>query len=141
MTSAAEPSESVLTQHASVKDKSALEALIASLPPPVAACARAMTRILDESSGRMRYVEALRSTYVLWYRRVDDTFTCTTFRNIESLDEAAELWDEIEKLSTPDMPIMRVLYAKVTGLAIDCPSVHFSRQARSRERFEHRPAT
>jgi hypothetical protein len=120
MTGVAPPPESVLSQRASVNDRNALEGLIASLPPSVAACARGMIKIPDESSGRMRYVELLRSTYVLWYRRVDDMFTCTTFRNIKSLDQAAELWDEIEKLSTPDTPIMRVLYAKVTGLSIDC---------------------
>ena len=136
MTTPATPSESVLTEHASVNDRSALEALISSLPPSVAACARRMTKIPDESSGRMRYVEFLRSTYVLCYSRVDDIFTCTTFRNIKSLDQAAELWDEIEKLSSPDTPIMRRLYAKVTGLPIDCSNVRFSRSYR-----DHEPVT
>ena len=117
MTSVATPPESVSSQRASVNDRNALEALIASLPPSVAACARGMTKIPEESSGRMRYVEPLRSTYVLRYQRVDDTFTCTTFRNIKSIDQAAELWDEIEKLSTPDIPILQVLYTKVTGVS------------------------
>jgi hypothetical protein len=138
MTSAAMPPESVLTQRASVNDRGALEALIASLPPSVAACARGMTKITDESSGRLRYVELLRSAYALWYRRVDDTFTCTTFRNLKSLDQAAELWDEIEKLSTPDTPIMRRLYAKVTGPSTDCGGVQFSRPYAHPEDATHR---
>jgi hypothetical protein len=122
MTSSTTPPESVVsTQRASVNDWDALEALIASLPPSVAAYARGMTKLPEESSGRMRYVELLRSAFVLCYRRVDDEFTCTTFRNIKSLDQADELWDEIEKLSTPDIPIMRRLYAKVTGLSPQGP--------------------
>jgi len=138
MTSVATPPASVLTQRASVNDRNALEALIASLPPSVAACARAMTRIPDESSGRMRYVELLRSAYALWYRRVDDTFTCTTFRNLKSLDQAAELWDEIEKLSTPDTPIMRRLHAQVTGLSTDCTGVPFARPLGDTEHVPYR---
>jgi hypothetical protein len=114
-----EPLPAVLSQRASVNDLDALEELIASLPPSIAVHARSMTKITDESSGRMRYVELLRSAYVLWFRRVDSVFTCTTFRNIRSIDQAHELWDEIEKLSTPDTPIMQRLHAKVTGLSID----------------------
>jgi hypothetical protein len=118
--SSAEPPEpAVLSRRASVNDRDALEALIASLPASVAPYARGMTKVADESSGRMRYVELLRSAYGLWYRRVDNVFICTTFRNIKSLDQADELWHEIEKLSTPDTPIMRCLHAKVTGLSID----------------------
>lgn len=115
----AAPEPAVLSRRAPLDDRDALEALLGSLPAPVAACARGMTKIADESSGRMRYVELLRSAYLLSYRRLDNVFICTTFRNIQSADQADELWGEIEKLSTPDIPIMQDLHAKVMRLWTD----------------------
>jgi hypothetical protein len=117
MTSSTEPEPGVVSQRASVEDNKALEALITSLPPSVAALARTLTK--SPGSRRMHFAEPLESVYVLWHRRVDHVFTCTTFRNIKSMDQAAELWDEIEKLSLPDTGIMRRLYAKITGVAME----------------------
>jgi len=116
---AALPAPAVLSQRASVDDLEALEELIASLPPSIAMYARRMTKITDESSGRMRYLELLRSAYLLWFRRGEGVLTCVTFRNIKSIDQAHELWDEIEKLSAPDTPIMQRLHAKVTELSTE----------------------
>ncbi len=50
----------------------------------------------------MHYSEARKGVYVLWHRRANSMFSCTVFYDIASIDQAAELWDEIEKLSTPD---------------------------------------
>ena len=118
-TSFAAPEPAVLSRRASLDDREALEALLASLPASVAVYARGMTKTADESTGRMRYVELLRSAYVLSCRRLDNVFTCVTFRNIQSADQACELWGEIEKLSTPDLPIMQDLHAKVMRLWTD----------------------
>ncbi len=117
MTSSGELEPGVVSQRASVDDNNALGALISSLPPSVAALARTLTK--SPGSRRMHFVEPLESVFVLWHRRVDHMFTCTTFRNIRSMDQAAELWDEIEKLSLPDTGIMRRLYAKITGMPMD----------------------
>ena len=120
MTSSVAPLEpAVISRRAFVSDRHALQALLASLPASVAVYARGMTQFVDETSERMRYVEGLRSAYVLWYQRADNAFTCITFRNIQSLEQADELWCELERLSTPDIPVMRRLHAKVTGLSIE----------------------
>lgn len=117
-TSLAAPEPAVLSRRALLNDRDALEALLGSLPASVAAYARGMTKSADET-GRMRYVAPLRSAYVLSYRRLDNVFICTTFRDIQSEDQADELWGEIEKLSMPDIPIMQDLHAKVMRLWTD----------------------
>jgi len=114
-----EPQPPVQSQHANVKDSVAVEALIVSLPPDIAATARELVKA--PGGRRMRFNEQLKRAYVLWHKRTDGMFSCHTFRNISSLNQALELWDDIERLSTPDTGIMRRLYAKLTGMPMDDP--------------------
>ena len=117
MSGSADDQPPVWSRHASVKDKVAFEDMIASLPPSVADNAR---ELIKQPGGRkMHFSEARKCVYVLWHRRAGGMFSCTMFQGIASIDQAAELWDEIEKLSTPDTGIMRGLYAKVTGFTLD----------------------
>jgi hypothetical protein len=117
MSNSAEPQPAVWTRHALARDQAAFEDMIASLPPEIADSAR---ELIEQPGGRkMRFNEARKCVYVIWNRRADGIFSCTIFQNIASLEQATELWDEIENLSTPDTAIMRGLYAKVTGLGLD----------------------
>lgn len=112
-----DPQPAVHSQHASVKDRIALETLISSLPPDIASTARELIKV--PGSRRMCFSEPLRRVHVLWHKRTDGMFSCHTFMNISSLDQAAELWAEIERLSSPDTGIMTGLYRRVTGFHVD----------------------
>jgi hypothetical protein len=117
LSGSAEGQPAVWSRHASANDSFAFEDMVASLPSDVAKAARIL---IKEPGGRkMCFSEARKCAYVLWHRRADGVFTCTMFQDIASIDQAAELWDEIEKLSTPDTVIMTGLYAKITGFTLD----------------------
>ena len=117
MSSSDDPEPAVWTRRASAQDKIGFEEMVASLPPDIADSAR---ELIKKPGGRkMHFSEGRKCVYVIWHRRADSTFSCTIFQNIASLEQATELWGEIENLSTPDTAIMRGLYAKVTGLALD----------------------
>jgi hypothetical protein len=112
-----DPRPAVQSQHARVKDAAAIEALISSLPPEIAGTARELINL--PGARKMRFSHNLKRAYVLWYKRSDGVFSCHAFDNIASIDQAAELWAEIEKLSAPDTGIMTGLYSKITGFPVD----------------------
>lgn len=111
------PGPPVQSQQAPVKDQKAVEALIASLPSDIARTAEDLIKL--PGARKMCFSGKLRRAYVLWHKRTDGIFTCHAFDNISSLDQAAELWAEIEKLSAPDTGIMTGLYSKITGFPIE----------------------
>lgn len=117
MNSPSDPQPAVHSQHARVKDRTALETLISSLPPDIASTAREL--IKAPGSRKMRFDEQLKRAYVLWHKRTEGVFCFITFSNISSMDQAAELWAEIEKLASPDTGVMTGLYAKITGFPVD----------------------
>ena len=107
----------VQSQHAAVKNREAIETLIASLPPDIARTAEELVKL--PGARKMRFSGKLKRVYVLWHKRTDGVFSCHVFDKIDSVDQAAELWAEIEKLSAPDTGIMTGLYSKITGFAIE----------------------
>jgi hypothetical protein len=117
MNNPSEPQPAVQSQHAVVKNQAAIETLISSLPPDIAITARKLIKV--PGGRRMRFNEQLKRAYVLWHKRTDGVFSCTTFGNIASMDQALELWAEIERLSSPDTGVMTGLYSKVTGFPAD----------------------
>jgi hypothetical protein len=117
MISSAEPQPAVWSRHALAKDKAAFEDIVSSLPPDVASTARAL--ITKPGGRKMCFSETRKCAYVLWHKRTDSVFSCTIFQNIASIDQAAELWAEVEKLVAPDTGILTGLYSKVTGFVLD----------------------
>jgi uncharacterized protein YecE (DUF72 family) len=109
----------IWTASAAVTDSDAVEAILASLPPDIAADARELIQPEHRAMAGMRYGAELRHAWFLHHTPAG-RLLCITFAHVENEQQADALWVRISEMPAPITEVaLRAAYTAVTGVQID----------------------
>ena len=112
------PQAAIMGAHARVTDISAMQELLAPLPPSIAVDVRKLATRCRRCRAGMRY--DAESQKAFWMQHAPDgVVTVVTFLHIATVEVAAELWGAMMRAAPICAERLSAIYAEVTGHTVE----------------------